>query len=140
MPSAPVTMKQRASPGSATAAASASRIAWSSALRLVGLEIVSRRTPSAGSSTRSSPGTRLIEHDEGVALVDRLTLLAEDLLDGAGILGLDRHLHLHRLEDDDGVALLDRVTDRALDLPHRAGDVGFDVRHGAAHYPARWMS
>src|SRR4051794_38592874 len=57
MPSAPVSTRQRASPGSATAAASPSRIAWSSALRLAGFEIVSRRTPSAGSSTRSSPGT-----------------------------------------------------------------------------------
>src|SRR4051812_29238097 len=34
-----------------------SRIAWSSALRFSGFEIVSRRTPSAGSSCNSSPGT-----------------------------------------------------------------------------------
>src|SRR3954454_3810323 len=35
-----------------------SRIAWSSALRLAGLEIVRRRTPSAGSACRSWPGKR----------------------------------------------------------------------------------
>ena len=58
--------------------------------------------------------------------------------DRAGVLGLDRHLHLHRLEDHDGVALVDLVADRDLDLPHGAGDVGLDVRRspGAAQYPA----
>src|SRR3954449_13032128 len=109
MPSAPVRITQRASVEPSTDAMP-SRIAWSSALRLAGLEIVRRRTPGAGSSTRSSPGTPVFEHDEGVALVDRLTLLAEDLLDGPVVLGLDGHLHLHRLEDDDGVALRDGVT------------------------------
>src|SRR4051812_29701255 len=39
----------------ASAAAMPSRIAWSSALRLAGLEIVRRRTPSAGRSVRTSP-------------------------------------------------------------------------------------
>ena len=48
------------------------------------------------------------------------------------VLGLDRHLHLHRLEDHDRVALLDRVADLDLDLPHGARDVGLDVRHVAA--------
>src|SRR6476661_390771 len=96
--------------------------------------MVSRTTPSAGSSTRSSPGmrrARLLEHDEGVPLVDRLALLAEDLLDDALVLGLDRHLHLHGLEDRDGVALRDLVAHGTLDLPHRARDVGLDVRHSA---------
>src|SRR3954464_13063975 len=108
-----------------------SRIAWSSALRLAGLEMRSRRTPSAGSSCRSSPGRRpsLLEHYEDVPFVARLTLLAEDLLDLALVLGLDGHLHLHRLEDHDRVALGDRVADLALDLPHSARDVGLDVRH-----------
>src|SRR3954447_22038061 len=96
---------QRASV-SPSVAAIPSRIPWSSALRLAGLEIVSRRTPSAGLSWRSWPGMkrRLFERDEDVALVDGLALLAEDLLDGPLVLGLDRHLHLHRLEDDHGVA------------------------------------
>src|SRR5262249_37668777 len=52
-----------------------------------------------------------------------------DLLDRPRILGLDRHLHLHRLEDDDGVALVDLIADPNLDLPHGAGDVRLDV-HG----------
>src|SRR3954447_9517595 len=115
-----------------------SRMAWSSALRLPGLEMVSRRRPSSGSSTRGPPAmarrtlasgaggaratARLLEDDERVALVHRLTLLAQDLRDGAGVLGLDGHLHLHRLQDDDGVALLDRVADLAFDLPDGAGD------------------
>src|SRR5207247_1868658 len=65
-----------------------------------------------------------------------LALLAADLRDLAGILGLDRHLHLHRLEDDDRVALVDLVADLDLDLPDCAGDVGFDVRHARGQYPA----
>src|SRR3954469_23745964 len=115
-----------------------SRIAWSSALRLAGLEIVRRRTPSPGRSLRTSPLmagnlvtglVRLLEDDQRVALVHRLALLAEDLLDRAGVLGLDRHLHLHRLEDDHGVALVDLLADLALDLPDGARDVGHDLRH-----------
>ena len=49
--------------------------------------------------------------------------------DRAGVLGLDGHLHLHRLEDHDGVALVDAVADLDLDLPHRARDVGLDLGH-----------
>jgi hypothetical protein len=71
----------------------------------------------------------LLEHDQGLALVDRLALLAEDLADNSGVLGLDGHLHLHRLEDRHGVALLDLVADRALDLPDRAGDVSLYLSH-----------
>ena len=74
---------------------------------------------------------RLFEDDEDVALGDRLALLDTDLGDLAGVLGLDRHLHLHRLEDDDGVALVDLVADLDLDLPDGAGDVGFYVGHAA---------
>src|SRR5437868_2701205 len=107
---------QRAA-ASRTAWAMPSRIAWSSALRLSGLEIVRRRTPSAGVSVRSRP---LLKDDERIALVHCLTLLAEDLLDRSLVLGLDRHLHLHRLEDHDGVALCDLVADLAFDLPHGA--------------------
>src|SRR4051812_9363014 len=58
MPCAPVSSTQRtlSSRSSATtAAAIPSRIAWSSALRLAGSEIVRRRTPSAGRSMRTSP-------------------------------------------------------------------------------------
>src|SRR3954469_19746078 len=80
MPCAPVSSTQRtlSSRSSATtAAAIPSRIAWSSALRLAGLEIVRRRTPSAGSSWRSCPGLRggtlrgaqLLEHRQHRPLV-----------------------------------------------------------------------
>src|SRR6266576_2983013 len=126
MPCSPVSTMQRAS-ASRTECAIPSRIAWSSALRLPGLEIVSRRTPSAGVSVRSRP---LLKDDERIALVHGLALLAEDLLHGALVLGLDRHLHLHRLEDDHGVALGDLVADGDLDLPHGPRDVGWDV-----HWP-----
>src|SRR5690349_24679162 len=83
-------------------------------------------------------GYPLLEDDERVALVHRLALLAEDLLDGAGVFSLHRHLHLHGLEDHDGVALVDRVPHGALDLPHGSGDVRFDVSHGRGRYGARW--
>src|SRR5438105_6569893 len=100
---------QRAS-SSSNARAIASKIGWSSALRFAGLEIVSRATPSAGSSTSSLPsassrapggGDQSVEDNEGVAFVDRLPLLAEDLLHRPRVLGLHRHLHLHRFEDHD---------------------------------------
>src|SRR4051794_37214740 len=130
MRSDPVSTTQRASsPG--TVAAIASRISRSRALRLAGLWTVSRATPSAGSSSSSLPEassvTRSLEDDQRVALGDRLALLAADLLDGAVVLGLDGHLHLHRLEDDERVALRDLLADLALDLPHGAGDVRLDV-------------
>src|ERR1700733_12888715 len=120
---------QRAS-SSGIIEANPSRIAWSSAPRLSGLEIVSRATPGAGSSSSSWPPAAelpLLEDNERLAFGDRLSLLAADLLHDARILGLDRHLHLHRLEDHHGVALLHRIADRDLDLPHGAGDVRLDL-------------
>src|ERR1700759_4486562 len=93
-----------------------SRIAWSSAPRLPGLEMVSRATPGAGSSTSSRPpGGAAFADKEGAPLGARLPLLHEDLLDHAGVLGLDRHLHLHRLEDHHRVALRHAVADLDLD-------------------------
>src|SRR5438552_3199904 len=115
---------QRAS-SSGRVVANESRIGWSSAPRLAGLEIVRRATPGAGSSrmsrppaARSAPSEELVEDNERVAFRHGLPLLAADLLDDSRILSLDRHLHLHRLEDDDGVALLDGVADLDFDLPH----------------------
>src|SRR5579884_1389586 len=109
-------------------AAKASRIAWSSAPRLPGLEMVRRATPGSGSSTSSlPPGPGLLEDNERFALGDRLALLDEDLLDDALVLALHGHLHLHRLEDHDRVALLDRVAHLDLDLPHGSGDMRLDV-------------
>src|SRR3954453_5797952 len=105
----------------------ASRISWSSAPRLSGFEILSLVTPSTGSSMTSLPLACSAEDNESVALRDRLPLLARDLLDRAVVLGLDRHLHLHRLEDYERVALLDLVADLALDLPDGSGDVGLHV-------------
>src|ERR1700730_14187135 len=72
---------------------------------------------------------RLLEHDERIALADGLALGADDLRDGAGVFGLDGHLHLHRLEDRNRVALLDRVADRTLDFPDGARDVGLNNSH-----------
>src|SRR3954469_14428155 len=110
----------------------ASRISWSSAPRLSGFEIVSRTTPSPGRSTRSFPAASscaaLIEDNQRVAFRHCLALFAFDGRHGAVVLGLDRHLHLHRLEDHERVALLDLIADLALDLPHGPGDVGLDVR------------
>src|SRR3954451_11849647 len=117
---------QRAST-SGRVAASASRISRSSALRLAAFASVSRTTPAAGSSTCREPTS--LEDDERIPLRDGLALLDEDLLDGALVLGLHGHLHLHRLEDRDRVALLHAVADGDLDLPHGARDVGLDVRH-----------
>src|SRR4051794_30994989 len=70
---------------------------------------------------------RSLEHYERVALGDGLAFLAGDLLDLAVVLGLDGHLHLHRLEDHERVALLHVLSDLALDLPHRAGDVSLYI-------------
>src|SRR4051812_33387138 len=112
---------------SPTVAVIASRISWSSAPRLSGFEILSRTTPSTGSSITSFPEARSVEDNERVAFRDRLPLLARDLLDRAVVLGLDGHLHLHRLEDHERVALLHLVADLALDLPDGSGDVGLHV-------------
>src|SRR5579859_5625203 len=109
-------------------AAKASSSAWSSAPRLPGFEMVSRTMPGSTSSTSSRPvPAGLLEDNERIALGDRLTLLDEDLLDHALVLGLDRHLHLHRLENHDRVALLHRVAYFDFDLPDRSGDVGLDL-------------
>src|SRR4051812_16348708 len=141
---APVITTQRTSmPRSSVgiAAASPSSSSWSSALREFGRFRVSRATASAGSSRSSLPPAssslmdlRLFEDDEDVALGDGLALLAADLGDLARVLGLDRHLHLHRFQDDDRVALVDLVADLDLDLPDCAGDVRFYVSHAAAPY------
>src|ERR1700750_1056307 len=91
----PVMITQRAS-SSPRVEVSPSRIAWSSAPRLLGLEMVSRATPGAGSSTSSPPPVASsLEDNERIALRDRFALGDENLLNHTGILCLDRHLHLH---------------------------------------------
>src|SRR3954452_25103131 len=117
--------------------ASVSRISWSSAPRLSGFEMRMRRTFSSGSSRSSFPDAScsvLLEDNEGVSLRDRLPLLAADLLHRAVVLGLHRHLHLHRLEDHERVALGDLLPELAFDLPHRSGDVGLHVRQRASSW------
>src|ERR671912_772802 len=123
--------RQRAS-SVRTVSASVSRISWSSAPRFFGFEIFSRTTWSAGSSRMSLPEASscvspLLKDHQRVALGDRLALLAFDLLDGALVLRLDRHLHLHRLEDDERVALVNLLADLTFDLPDRSCDVSLDV-------------
>src|ERR1700761_4511535 len=81
------------------------------------------------SSSKIVRRTRLPEDDEDVAFLDRVALGDADLGDGAGVLGLDRHLHLDRLDDHHLVADRDRVTDRAFDFPDGARDVGPHVSH-----------
>src|SRR3954453_11075609 len=135
---APVRSRQRAS-SEGTACAIASRIAWSRAFRLSGLLIVSRATCSTGSSSRSLPSASscarsLVEDNERVTFVDRLALLAEDLGHGPGVLGLDRHVHLHRLEDHHRVPLVHLIADGDLDLPDGAGDVGLDIGQGTSSW------
>src|SRR3954452_21167294 len=116
--------RQRAS-AAATVSRRVSRISWSSAPRLSGFEIRMRRTFAAGSSTSSLPdaSSALLKDHQRVAFGDRLALGDEDLPHRALVLGLDRHLHLHRLEDGHRVALLDLLADLTLDLPDGAGDV-----------------
>src|SRR3954452_9563289 len=119
--------RQRAS-CSATTCAMVSRISWSSAPRFAGFEILILTTPALGSSRRTFPDASSVEDNESVTFRHGLALFALDLLHGAVVLGLDRHLHLHRLEDHERVSLLDLIADFALDLPHGPGDVGLDVR------------
>src|SRR5690348_14279859 len=114
--------------------ASVSRISWSRAPRLSGFEMRIRRTFSSGSSRISFPEAScsvlvLLEDNERVSLRDRLPLLAADLLHPPVVLGLDRHLHLHRLQDHERVSLGDLLPDLAFDLPNGARDVSFDVCH-----------
>ena len=125
------------SSSSGSAAAIASSTSWSSGLRFSGLLSVSRATASAGTVEE--------ELARGELLAVRLATRGRrgrrppgptgpprtDLLDHAVVLGLDRHLHLHRLEDDHGVAVGDLVADRDLDLPDGSGDVRFDICHRA---------
>src|SRR3954451_1618027 len=121
--------RQRAS-APATVSRSVSRGSWSSPPRLSGFEILMRTTLSAGSSTSSLPdaSSLLLKLHQRVALGHRLALFDEDRLDGALVLRLDGHLHLHRLEDRDRVALGDLLADLALDLPDGPRDVRLDVR------------
>jgi hypothetical protein len=118
----------------------AAREAWGDGSSRRGEERVERRRRRSGERRRGGReggeeglaswlGEVLREHDQNIALVDGLALLAADLDHFARVFGLDGHLHLHRLEDRHGVALIDLVADGALDLPHRAGDMCLYLSH-----------
>ena len=87
------------------------------------LALIAQAAGSAGCAVFASS----LEDDERVALGNRLALLADDLLHDPVVLGLDGHLHLHRLEDHQGVALADGLAYVALHLPDRSCDVSLDV-------------
>src|SRR5687768_4587716 len=53
----------------------------------------------------------LLDDEQGLAVFHRLAVLAQDLGDGAALVGLDLVQDLHRLDDADGVAFLDLLAD-----------------------------
>src|SRR3954453_1507396 len=113
MPCVPVSSRQRASGGSLAVVAIASRIAWSSALRLRGLEIVRRTTPSAGSSMSSSPGMAG-EHRTG-SVPCATFRVPRNKMETADLNHLDElYLHLDRPDEPWGVHF-EVVTRDALD-------------------------
>ena len=59
------------------------------------------------------PLSRSPDHQQHVPLADGLPLAAEHLADRARRLGLERHLHLHRLEHHQDLTWLDHVARRA---------------------------
>src|SRR6478736_6559259 len=81
--------------------------------------------PTTGWPTSSEPGS-VLDLADHFAVGDTRADLGLQSGHGAGLVGLERLLHLHRLEHDDHVALLDRgalldgdLDDRAL---HGRGD------------------
>src|SRR6185312_12445742 len=55
--------------------------------------------------------TRLLDEEQGLAVLHRLAVLDEDRLDGAGHVALDLVQQLHRLDDAEGLALGDGLAD-----------------------------
>src|SRR6478672_2845327 len=56
-------------------------------------------------------GAGSLDDEQRLPEFDRLPVLAKDLLDGAGLVGLDLVHDLHRLDDADGLAFLDDGAD-----------------------------
>ena len=118
----------------ARVSAIASRIAWSSALRLAGLSIVRRTTCGAGSSRRSLPSascgarrhsrtTRVSPSETAWPSSTRISLTVPSSSASTGIsIFIDSRITTVSPSRD-------RVAHRDLDLPDRARDVGLDVRH-----------
>jgi GNAT superfamily N-acetyltransferase len=90
-------------------------------------------TPLARSGRAPEGGSRKDRRDE-VALLEHLTLDHVQVLDGAGVLGEHRDLHLHRLEDDQGVARGHLRTPFDQDLPDAGNHLRLDLldRHRAS--------
>src|SRR5580704_4973539 len=110
MPCAPVSSTQRALESGAASALSvaliASRMGWSSALRLAGFEIVRRTTPSAGSSMSSLPSasSRDIALDDIARKASRVSARAVARLAVVprrirGCPRADRSIHCHSRAD-----------------------------------------
>ena len=91
----------------ATASAGRSRTSLPEASSLVSVPVFCKQQYPVRSSASRRRNSSLFKNDQRVAFADGLPFLDRDLLHRAGVLRLDRHLHLHRLEDHDGVALVD---------------------------------
>ena len=63
---------------------------------------------------------------EGVAALNGLTLLYEDVLDGTCVLGYDVVLHLHGFHDDEDITGVDALTYGSNDLDDVAGQGSVD--------------
>ena len=64
--------------------------------------------------------------NEGVAALDGLALLYENVLDSTGILGNDVVLHLHGFHDDEDITGIDALTHSGDDLDDVAGQGSVD--------------
>src|SRR5260370_202041 len=109
---------RRPRPGSRSAAAPRAR----SRRAALGLS-----RPASGRPAGAAPVS--FEDDQDLALLDDLTLLHADLLDGPRARCGHRDLHLHRLEDEQLVLLPDMCARLRLDLPDAADKLGFHFRH-----------
>src|SRR5215218_9374983 len=65
------------------------------------------RTAGAGCGA----GDASADHEQRLAVFDRLAVLGEDRLDRAGRVGFDLVHQLHRLDDAERITLLDRIAD-----------------------------
>jgi hypothetical protein len=91
-----------------------------------------KRSTRAATRARSAPRSRVV--DVVLDLAPRTQVAHSSRVISGGI-GLDRHLHLHRLEYHDRVTLRDLIADRAVDAPHHATDMSLDRRHPCAPLP-----
>ena len=85
----------------------------------------------------------LLDDEQGLAVLDRLAVLDQDLDDGAGELGLDLVHQLHGLDDAEGVTGLDGAADRDEGLGTGVGGPVERADHrrldGLATAGSRWL-